>query len=102
MLIIQMRDSSCFEHSLELQKILKLCITKKFGSNNMNCYVAFFLFCYSNPHRQYEMLHFARKSFQKYFRHCSPWKELLFSRSNSPSVGCKQSSSFGSLAKLRL
>lgn len=98
-----MRVNSCFEHSVELHKILKICITKRLGSNNMNYYVGgFFHFRYSNPHRQSEMLHFARKLFQKHFRHCCPWKELLFSRSNSPSVGCEHSSSFGSLAWLRL
>lgn len=73
--IIQMSGSSCFKHrtcsavcSVELQKMWKICMTKlKMGQTAwivLALSVFFLLFCYSNPHRLCQMLHFARKLFQ--------------------------------------
>lgn len=62
----------------------------------------FFHFLHSNCYRQCQMLHFARKLFQKYLRCCFPCRELDFSRTVSPKVTHKISSISGSLTRLRL
>lgn len=103
--LIAVLSTACIPvHSVELQKMLKISITKmkRIGLNSMNYAVFCFSLLLFRPSQAVSDVAFCQELFQKHFRHCFPRKELWFSRSDSPAARCKWGSIFGNLARLRL